>query len=103
MARNNGGRALLVRLRRHVDARLQEIEAAEACEGRTAAEREKDTRTLATLVGLTDKIVQLERQAGEGRPRIRTAAERQRLREDLARRVIAMLEQVRGEPLPEGP
>ena len=101
MARNNGGRALLVRLRRHVDARLLEIDAAEALPERGAAEREKDTRTLATLVGLTDKIVQLERQAGEGRPRVRTAAERQRLREDLAQKLFAMLEQIRGAPLPD--
>jgi hypothetical protein len=72
---------------------------------RSAADRERDTRTLASLVKLSEKIVQLEKQARDKAAGTVewTQEYRDRKREELAQRVIRMLEQIRGAPLPEGP
>lgn len=58
-------KSLPARLREAVTARLEELESVDTAAGRGAAERERDTRSLATLVKLSEKIVGLERKARE--------------------------------------
>lgn len=106
---NRGGRSkaeqLLARLKHIVEQRITDFENLAGAEAQgNGASLERETRSLASLVKLMDKIVELETAARNARHRGATswsAAYRDQRREELARKLIAMLERERGAPLPE--
>lgn len=104
-----GGRSkaeqLLARLKHIVEQRIAEFEDTDGAEAqRSGANLERDARALAALVKLMDKIVELEtaaRNARHGGARRWSPAELARRRAALAQKLVAMLEQERGRPLPD--
>ena len=97
---------LLARLRRIAEGQIDEIEARR--EARTgpapAGEPERDARALTALAKLIEHVAAIEakhqvRRDGSGGD---SQAERARRRAQLADKLIAMLEQEHGAPLPEG-
>ena len=91
---------LLARLRRLAAGQIDAIEAHRG----SRKDPERDARAVTALVKLVEHIMALEarhqvRRDGSGGE---TRADRAQRRADLADRLIAMLEQERGAPLPEG-
>ena len=97
---------LLARLRRIAEGQIDEIEARRAARTNLSSpsEPERDARALTALAKLIEHIAAIEakhqvRRDGSGRG---SEADRARRRAELASKLIAMLEQERGEALPEG-
>ena len=101
---------LLSRLRRLAEGQIDEIETrrASATDQSLPTEPERDARALTVLAKLIEQIAAMEakHQVRRGVTRDGTGgdseAERARKRSELADKLIAMLEQERGSPLPEG-
>jgi transposase-like protein len=101
---------LLARLRRIARSQIDEIEA--RCKATTdpasPGEPERDARALTALVKLIEHIAAIEAKHQVRRDGTRdgtgggSEADRSRRRTELADKLIAMLEQERGTPLPEG-
>ena len=97
---------LLARLRRLANGQIDEIEARRAAKPSMSSpgEPERDARALTALAKLIEHVAAIEakhqvRRDGSGGG---SQAERTRRRAELADKLIAMLEQERGAPLPEG-
>ena len=110
---SRGGRRqtlqMLTRLRRIAESQIDEIETRSArTELATPAEPERDARALTALVKLIEHIAALEAKIHVRRDATRedaggpSPADRARRRSELADKLIAMLEQERGAPLPDG-
>ena len=90
-------KALIARLYEALEQKMSEFEARRPDGAQTAADHERDTRTLNTMVRLFERLGALEEKAKAGETASRTDgdvnADARSLREDLARR----LERLRGE------
>lgn len=94
---------LLARLRRMAKAQIDEIEARRK-DAAAPKEPERDARALTALAKLIEHVVDLEakHQVRRDGSAGGSQAERARRRAQLADKLIAMLEQEHGAPLPEG-